>query len=125
MKRFRDNIAVGSETFGDGVFDAPSVDVDYGDDCTAGLARHGCDEKTDSASADNEGGGAGRWRGAVEGVDCDGEGFEEGCCIEGDVVWYPISLNCQLIFHSIETRRDRTTEGGGGEHTCDTKSQDG
>jgi hypothetical protein len=125
MKRFRDNIAVGSETFGDGVFDAPGVDVNYGDDCTTGLARHGCDEKTDSASADNEGGGAGRWGGAVEGVDCDGEGFEEGCCVEGDVIRYPVTLKCQLIFQSLEKRKDQAIEEGEEQRTYDTKSQDG
>ena len=125
MKRFRDNVAVGSETFGDGIFNAPGVDIDYSDDCTAGLARHGCDEKADSASADNKGSGAGRWGGAVEGVDCDGEGFEKSCCVEGDVVRYPITLKYQLIFQSIEKRRERAIEGEGEERTYDTKSQDG
>jgi hypothetical protein len=87
VKRFRNNIAVCCEALGKGVSDAPSVYVDDRHECAAGLPGHCGDEETYCAGTNYESGGAGGGGGAVEGVDRHGEWLEEGCCVEGYMVW--------------------------------------
>jgi hypothetical protein len=65
------------------------------------LACHGGDEEADCACSYDEGGGAGGGRGAIDRVYSNGEGFEEGCCIEGDVVWYPECSNISCNSSSV------------------------
>lgn len=96
MIRRTPTIAVCCEAFGECVFYPSGVDVNDCYDCAARLPCHGCDEEPNCAGAYDERGGAGCWGCAVEGVDCDGEGFEKGRCVEGDVVWYSVEFNISL-----------------------------
>lgn len=85
MEGFRNHVAVSGEAFRDCVFYAPGIDVHDRHEGAARLPRHGGDEEADCPRANNEGGGARGGKGAVDGVDGDGEGLEEGGCIEGDM----------------------------------------
>lgn len=69
MERFGDYVAVRCEAFRDGVRHAPFVYVHDRHEGASGLPRHSSDEEPNGASADDEGGGAGGYGGAVEGVD--------------------------------------------------------
>ena len=87
MERFGNHVAVGSEPLGNGVGNAPFVYIHDCDEGAAGLARHGCNEETYCAGADYQGSCAWSRKGAVEGVDGDGEWLEESSRVKGDVVW--------------------------------------
>lgn len=77
---------------GEGVVDAPLVDVADGDRRAPRLPRHGRGQEADRAGSEHQGRGA--WLGpcAVDSMDGDRERLQEGCCVEGHLIREPTGI---------------------------------